>query len=175
MRVQDPTDEDLMEQVQAGNERAFTALFERHRAPLYGFVLRMTREEAAAEDCFQEAFLSVHRARQSWSRQAGTFRAWLFRIAANAARDHARRQVRRPLVLTDEDLPVPVRDHPEERLQLERALARLPEHLREAFLLGAMHGLDHVELAAALDISPDNARARVSRARAQLRQILEGA
>lgn len=170
--MQDPTDEDLMEQVQAGSDRAFTALFERHRAPLYGFVLRMTREEAAAEDCFQEAFLSVHRARHTWSRAAGSFRAWLFRIAANAARDHGRRQTRRPLVLTDEELPLPVRDFPVERLLLERALARLPEHLREAFLLGAMHGLDHVELAAALDISPDNARARLSRARVQLRQIL---
>jgi RNA polymerase sigma-70 factor (ECF subfamily) len=172
VRVQDPTDEELMEQVQAGNERAFTALFERHRAPLYGFVLRMTREEAAAEDCFQEAFLSVHRAKLTWSRAAGSFRSWLFRIATNAVRDHQRRLVRRPLLLLEEELPLPVRDFPEERLMLERALAQLAPHLREAFLLGAMHGLDHAELAEALDISPDNARARVSRARIQLRQIL---
>lgn len=172
--MSDPTDEELMEQVQAGSEHAFTALFLRHRAPLYGFVLRMTREEAAAEDCFQDAFLSVHRARSTWSRAAGSFRSWLFRIASNAVRDHQRRQLRRPLVLTGEDLPFPVRDWPEERLELERALAQLPPHLREAFLLGAMHGLDHVELAEALDISPDNARARLSRARLQLRQILGG-
>lgn len=173
--MSDPTDEELMEQVQAGNEGAFTALFERHRAPLYGFVLRMTREEAAAEDCFQEAFLSVHRARATWSRAAGSFRSWLFRIASNAVRDHQRRLMRRPLVLTAEELPLPIRDWPEERIELERALAQLPPHLREAFLLGAMHGLDHSELAEALDISPDNARARVSRARVQLRQILGGA
>ncbi len=163
-----------MEQVQAGNPGAFTALFERHRAPLYGFVLRMTREEASAEDCFQDTFLSVHRARQTWSRAAGTFRSWLFRIAANAVHDHQRRSSRRPLVLTEEELPLPVRDWPEERLMLERALAQLPPHLREAFLLGAMHGLDHSELAEALDISPDNARARLSRARTQLRQLLGG-
>lgn len=170
----DPTDEDLMEQVQAGNSRAFTALFERHRAPLYGFVLRMTREEAAAEDCFQDTFLSVHRARQTWSRAAGSFRSWLFRIAANAVHDHQRRLTRRPLLLTEEELPLPVRDFPEERLMLERALAQLPPHLREAFLLGAMHGLDHTELSEALDISPENARARLSRARTQLRQLLGG-
>lgn len=163
-----------MEQVQAGSGHAFNSLFERYRAPLYGFVLRMTREEASAEDCFQDAFLSVHRARSTWSRAVGSFRSWLFRIATNAVRDHQRRQLRRPLVLTGEDLPVPVRDWPEERLELERALAQLPPHLREAFLLGAMHGLDHLELAEALDISPDNARARLSRARLQLRQILGG-
>lgn len=172
--MSDPTDEELMLQVQAGNPGAFTALFERHRAPLYGFVLRMTREEAAAEDCFQDTFLSVHRARATWSRSAGTFRSWLFRIAANAVHDHQRRLARRPLVLTEEELPFPVRDWPEERIMLERALAQLPPHLREAFLLGAMHGLDHVELGEALDISPDNARARLSRARTQLRQILGG-
>lgn len=161
--------------VQAGDDRAFTALFERHRAPVYGFVLRMTRNEATAEDCFQEAFLSVHRARATWNSTHGSFRAWLFRIAANAVRDSQRREMRRPLVLTDEELPLPVRDWPEERRMLERALAALPEHLREAFLLGAMHGLDHHELAVALDITPDNARARLSRARTQLRELLSDA
>ena len=53
--------------------------------------------------------------------------------------------------------------------------SELPENLRDAFLLAAVNGLDHNEIATALDISADNARARVSRARVRLREILEAA
>ncbi len=57
-------------------------------------------------------------------------------------------------------------------VDLERAIAALPDTLRTAFVLGAVQGLDHREVGAALDITPANARARISRARAQLRQTL---
>jgi RNA polymerase sigma-70 factor (ECF subfamily) len=59
-------------------------------------------------------------------------------------------------------------------MDLEAAIGSLPENLREAFLLGAVEGFDHREVAAQLEISPDNARARISRARARLREILGG-
>ena len=168
----DPTDEALMELVQEGNADAFTALFARHRAPLYGYVLRMVRRREVADEVFQEAFLSVHRARATWSAAEGTFRSWLYRIATNAIRDRNRRQSRKPEVL-GQDWDIVTRDAPTDRIGLERALAALPENLRDAFLLGGVQGMDHNEIAAALDISPENARARVSRARARLRELLE--
>ena len=163
-----------MSQVQQGSAEAFTTLFDRHRAPLYGFILRMTRDPESAADAFQDTFLKVHRARSTWSGEDASFRSWLFRIATNAVRDRARQADRRRENLTAEDVVVPAHDHPDERLMLERALASLAEPLREAFLLGVVHGLDHNELVAALAITPDNARARVSRARARLRELLEG-
>ncbi len=163
-----------MNQVQQGSAEAFTTLFDRHRAPLYGFILRMTRDPESAADAFQDTFLKVHRARGTWSGEDASFRSWLFRIATNAVRDRARQTERRRETLTAEDVIVPSHDHPDERLMLERALAELAEPLREAFLLGVVHGLDHNELGVALAITPDNARARVSRARARLRELLEG-
>ena len=79
---------------------------------------------------------------------------------------------RRPEVFGE--LPEPGRStRPSEKIMLERALAQLPENLRDAFMLTAVLGMDHNEVAAALDISPDNARARVSRARTRLRELLE--
>lgn len=169
-----PSDEELMNQVQRGSAEAYTTLFDRHRAPLYGFILRMTRDPEAAADVFQDTFLKVHRARDTWSGEDASFRSWLFRIATNAVRDRARQNERRRETFTAEDIVVPSHEHPAERVMLERALAELAEPLREAFLLGVVHGLDHNELATTLAISPDNARARVSRARARLRELLEG-
>lgn len=161
-----------MDSVQQGSADAFATLFARHRAPLYGYLLRMTRRPEVADELFQDAFLSVHRARATWSSADGTFRSWLYRIATNALRDGNRRAARRPEVL-GEELEIAGRDAPAERLGLERALGELPDNLRDAFLLGAVQGFDHNEIAAALDITPDNARARVSRARTRLRELLE--
>lgn len=168
------SDEALMDRVQQGSADAFATLFARHRAPLYGYLLRMTQRAEVADEVFQDAFLSVHRARNTWSSGEGTFRSWLYRIANNALRDGRRRTARRPEVL-EEGVELVTRDTPAERIALERALLGLPENLRDAFLLASVNGFDHNEIAAALDISPENARARVSRARARLRELLEAA
>lgn len=171
--MKDPTsDEALMDRVQQGDAEAYTTLFARHRAPLYGFVLRMVRRPEVAEDVFQDTFLNVHRARATWTSHHGSFRSWLFRISRNAVRDRARQAARRPEVLDEIDTPA-FAGAPADRIALERALAALPEPLREAFLLGGLYGMDHNEIAAALEISPDNARARLSRARGRLRELLE--
>lgn len=166
------SDEVLMLAVQAGDPDAYTELFARYRAPIYGYALRLTRQPELAEDVFQDTFLNVHRARAAWSPSLGTFRAWLYRIATNAAHDRARRSQRRPEVLTD-DVVLTHLDPQNERIDLERAVAALPDTLREAFMLGVVEGLDHQEVAAALEISPDNARARITRARSRLRELLE--
>lgn len=171
--MNDPSsDEALMDYVQQGSVDAFATLFARHRAPLYGYLLRMTRRPEVADELFQEAFLSVHRARATWSSADGSFRSWLYRIATNALRDGQRRAARRPEHL-GEDVDLVTVDLPADRIALERALGGLPNNLRDAFLLASVHGFDHNEIAGALDISPDNARARVSRARARLRELLE--
>ena len=67
---------------------------------------------------------------------------------------------------------LPDHPRPDTRIHLEAAIAGLPETLRDAFLLGVVEGFDHREVADQLGISPDNARARISRARAWLRKRL---
>jgi RNA polymerase sigma-70 factor (ECF subfamily) len=161
-----------MDAVRDGSEAAYATLFERHRSALYGYALRMTRQPEAADDVFQEAFLRVHRARATWSSHEGSFRSWLFRIATNAVRDRGRQAARRPEVLGDTWEPWYHAEHAD-RIALERVIGELPENLREAFVLAAVMGMDHNEVATALDITPDNARARVSRARVRLRELLE--
>ena len=165
-------DEELMERVQDGDRAAYRELFERYRARVYGFLLRKTRDRAVADELFQETFLAIYRARNTWGR-GRNFRPWLFAIAANVSRDHARRERRRPEPADAEFLP-PVYPRSDARIHLEEAIAGLPDTLRDAFLLGVVEGFSHTEVAEMLDISPANARARISRARGWLRDRLGG-
>jgi RNA polymerase sigma factor (sigma-70 family) len=171
----DLSDEELMTLVQqaepARAAAAYQLLFERHQHRVYGFLVRRSGDAEVAADLFQDTFLSVHRARGTW--QAGRrFRPWLYSIAANAGRDAARRNQRTPVLAELTADSAVTHDRKSTRIDLGRALGELPDTLRDAFLLGAVEGMDHNEVAEALDISPANARARLSRARAWLRDRL---
>jgi len=169
-----PSDEQLMERVVSGDAAAYRALFERHGDRVYGYLSRLSGDAERGADLTQETFLRVWRSRSTWT-PGRPVRPWIFGIAANAARDAARARGRRP-----EEVELGPHHAPShspaagQGRDLERALAALPDPLREAFLLAVVEGLDHNELGHQLQISPDNARARVSRARAALRRALDG-
>lgn len=160
-----------MQRVQNDNRLAYRELFERHSARVYGFLMRRTRDQQLADDLFQETFLSVYRARGTW-KEGRKFRSWLFAIASNVSRDHARRARRQPET-TDADFVQPVYPRSDTRIHLEEAIAGMPDTLRDAFLLGVVEGFNHREVAEQLSISPANARARISRGRAWLRDYLQ--
>src|SRR5436190_12075880 len=160
-----------MVRVQEGDGAAYRMLFDRHHERVYGYLVRRVRSPELARDLFQETFLSVHRARHTWT-PGRAFRPWLYGIATNAVRDHFRRTARRPMEVAIERAPTVTHENPVGAMQLERAIGQLPDGLREAFLLGAVEGFDHNEVAEQLGINPDAARARISRARAQLRAVL---
>lgn len=163
-----------MERVQNGDAAAFRVLFDRYQGRVHSYLLRRTRDREQAAEVYQETFLKVYRARNSWNPER-PFRPWLFGIAANTARDRARRSARRPVEVELHDWQEQsTRPDHAERMALESAISALPDTLRDAFLLGAVEGFDHREVAAQLDITPANARARVSRARAWLRRYLGG-
>jgi RNA polymerase sigma-70 factor (ECF subfamily) len=94
-------------------------------------------------------------------------------VAINAARDRFRRSKREPEVVEVESIETSSALPPElPPTDLEKAINGLPGQLREAFVLGAVLGMDHNEVAGILEITPDNARARISRARVRLRELL---
>jgi RNA polymerase sigma factor (sigma-70 family) len=165
-----PSDEELMERVQNGDRPAYRELFDRHHGRVYGFLVRRSRDRQVADDLFQETFLAIFRARKTW--QPGRkFRPWMFAIASNVSRDHARRSRRQPET-TDTEFVHAVYPRFDTRIHLEEAIAGMPDTLRDAFLLGVVEGFDHREVADQLSISPANARARISRGRAWLRERL---
>ena len=162
-----------MLQVQQGDEPAYSELFARHQRAVFGYTKRFIRDEARAQEVFQDTWLKVHRARHTY-KEGARFKTWLFAIAANTTRDAYRSTQRR---IQTVDSPVEARvapSRPTDSADIYAAIDSLPDPLKEAFYLGAIQGFDHNEVAAALDISPGNARARISRARSHLREKLGG-
>ena len=143
-------------------------LFARYREPVYRFLRRLLRDGAAAEDLTQESFL---RAMNGAYQANGHERAWIFQIARNLARDHARASTRRPETLPFADAAGPSGDRTL-ALALDTALGGLEPDDREVFLLKEVAGLSYAEIAEACGLTPDAVRSRLHRTRLALRKQL---
>jgi RNA polymerase sigma-70 factor (ECF subfamily) len=147
-----------------------TTLFERHGRPLRAYLRALTGSVEQAEDLAQEVFLRVVRGADRYEARERE-RAWLFRIARNTLTDHRRRVAVRPQAA---ETPVEVASAPtqEVRLDVRRALARLPDGERDVLLMAEIGGLSYAEIAAALETSAPAVRSALYRARMSLRASL---
>src|SRR5215211_6366204 len=131
-------DPDLTRRWRSGDAAAFDALVRRWQQPVARFVARLLGPAGPVADVCQEVFLRVYLSRDRY-REEGCFSTWLYRIALNLARDHARRLARRPVVLPEEVPAVAGSDatweHREIQEGIDLALARLPDPLREVLVL----------------------------------------
>jgi RNA polymerase sigma-70 factor (ECF subfamily) len=171
------SDEALMERFCDGDSRALEALFERHSRGVHGFLTRMVRDGALADDLLQTTFLSVVRSADRYERGAKVL-PWLLTIAGNAARDtlrHKRQQVEMLVEVPPSREPSMTPEHsdPAARKLIEAAFAEMPEQQREAVLMHKLHGLSFDEIARALGISETAARIRAHRGYEKLRHLLE--
>lgn len=159
------------------DELALTTLYEAHRAELFAFLLRMTRDREAAEDLLQETFVRLIRQTRG-GRPPQDVRPWLYRVAANAAISRSRHgAVWSRLLPRLVDRREPVRPE-SELLRVERdaelhtALAELAPDGRAALLLAAQ-GFDGHEIAASIGRTEGATRTLLCRSRVRLRLILE--
>ena len=167
-----------------GDGGAFDELFKRYGTRLFNFLLRACGDRAMAEDLFQATFLRLHQARKGYV--AGTFKAFLFTIAANLLRDEwSRAEHKRRTIMNEETIeaipagnriadsdPESLSEAHETTKLVEAAIAQLPQGLREALLLSRYQGLSGREIASALGISEGAVKVRLCRALAQLRAAL---
>jgi RNA polymerase sigma factor (sigma-70 family) len=168
------TDEALMQQFCAGDEKAFDELFCRHAVGLRRYLRRVTGSALVADDLVQTTFLSVVRARGRF-RPDARFRPWLYAIATNATRDLFRRtkheRVTRKGSLPDEGVEPEMKDPGLERA-VRDALARLPEGQREAIMLHRFEGFSFAEIAVVAGLSESAAKVRAHRGYEALRVLL---
>ena len=140
----------------------------------------MCGTRADAEDLLQEIFLLAYRKLPEF-RGDSTVGTWLYRLAMNRCLDHLKsRQTRTSGVTTALDdgvMPGPaqVPDGGIRRLDLERAIARLPEGARAAFVLHDVEGFQHHEVATILGITEGTSKSQVHKARLKLRALLTAA
>jgi RNA polymerase sigma-70 factor (ECF subfamily) len=167
------TDEQLMERFVQGDEKGISELFARHARPLHGFVRRMVGD--AADDVVQTTFVSISRSRGRYQRGA-PFRPWLYAVAANAARDHLRRN-RYEEHVSPAAVPEPVAEaeplaDPGLSRVVEAALAQLPANQREAVVLHRFEGFSFRQIADLLGVSETAVKVRAHRGYERLRVLL---
>jgi RNA polymerase sigma-70 factor (ECF subfamily) len=170
-------DADLVQRWRRGDVAAFEDLVRRWQQPVARVVARLVGRSGGVQDLCQEVFLRVFLARDRY-REAGTFGAWVYRIAVNAVRDAARRQRHRPEPLADREPaaqqpgPAFVCEQREMADLLARAVAELPPPLREVLVLRHYEGLGFEEIGRVLDTPATTLKSRFAVALDRLRDRL---
>jgi RNA polymerase sigma-70 factor, ECF subfamily len=164
----------LVERCRRGELGAFEELYRAQAGRLYSLAWRMVGNPVDAEDLLQEIFLSAHRKLDSFRGDAA-IGTWLYRLAMNQILDHLRSRAARAGQVTDgiED-PSAIEDAMAAiaRVDLERAIAQLPEGCRAAFVLHDIEGLEHREVADVLGVAEGTSKSQVHKARLRLRALL---
>ena len=157
-----------------GDERAFRELYRRHTPALYQLVLRMLGGATAdAEDVVQETWIRAVR-QLSKFRWESSLKTWITAIGLNLGRETLRRRARVKAEEFDEHLGLsvpPVRDG--ERIDLERAIARLPNGYRTVLVLHDVEGYTHEEISRQLQIAVGTSKSQLFDARRAVRSLLQ--
>ncbi|MGD8854809.1 MAG: sigma-70 family RNA polymerase sigma factor [Chloroflexota bacterium] len=178
----------LIKQAQAGDVSAYNTLVLHYQDVVYNVAYRIMGEPGAADDASQEAFISAYKALHRF--RGGSFKSWLMRIVTNACYDELRRRKRRPQSSLDqivedyESSPLLVSQStpgPEENRQwtevveaITHCLDQLPDEQRVATVLRDVEGYDYGEIAEIMASTLGTVKSRLSRARAKLRDCLQG-
>jgi RNA polymerase sigma-70 factor, ECF subfamily len=184
-------DVDLHILCRARDERAVRELTRRFNQRLFRVAWAILKNPSDAEEVVQDVYVKAFTAQNDFQGQSA-YATWLTRIAINEALERRRYAARRAHLLSSQgiaemadfrarvsDAPIS-NDSPEQTAaraqfarRLERAIAKLPDAFRVAFVMREMEGLSVEETAALLDIPPQTVKTRLLRARRRLQEILE--
>lgn len=174
--LREADDTDLVTRAAAGNREALEVLLDRHADRVHSICRRIVLDPEDALDATQEALLSVARGVARFDGRSA-FTTWLHRIATNAALDELRRRRRRvPTTAPRDDLPdssaSPVEQRVAAKLDVDAALARVPDDFRVAVVLRDLCDLDYPEIAEVLEVPVGTVKSRIARGRQALHELL---
>ena len=171
-------DATLARRLKQGDMDAYEELYRLHARRLYNLAWRMLGNASDAEDALQEVFLQVFRKIDGY-RGDSALGTWIYRLAMNlcvdrtrsrAAHDDQKTETLDPVRMAEPGVQVP--EMSVSRLDLERAIAVLPEGYRAAFLLHDVEGFEHREVATILGIAEGTSKSQVHKARLRIRHFL---
>ena len=178
------TDQQLVQRAQRGDLRAFDLLVLKYQARIAALVSRYVSDAGEVEDVTQEAFIKAYRALGKF-RGDSAFYTWLYRIAANAAKNHLVAKGRRPGadatiedaegfdeggLLSESASPEALAMGGELAEVVESALNALPDELKAALMLREFDGLSYDDIADVLGCPVGTVRSRIFRAREAIDQ-----
>ena len=175
-RSSEPADAQVVVRVLSGDHDAYAFLMHRHQDAIYRHARGMGLDHDTSLDLVQDAFVKAFD-RLEDCRDGANYRSWLFRICRNLCLDELRNVRRLSIPMSAMDDPDGIEDPrpagPDDlTLTLRAALERLPQALREAFLLKHDAGYTYEEIAELTEASPSAVKMRVHRARETLRTFL---
>ena len=172
-------DREIVARVIAGDRDVFRLLVRRYQDMLFRHAVRMTSDRDVAADLVQAAFVKAY-TNIARCRDPDRFGAWVYRILANACKDHLKSKRRKDVSIEDQTQladstvnPAADLERTQLRKMLNRAVAQLPDSLREAFVLKHVEGRSYEEMAETLGTSVPALKMRVHRARETLKEHLE--
>lgn len=166
---------ELVRRSQAGDPAAYEELYRTHVGQIHALCLRLGGPDRATE-LTQDVFVRVWTRIRSYRGDAA-FTTWLYRVAFNVIRDSQRSESRRRSRLDDraevDGWPAASSSvEPEARIDLERAIASLPDRARNALVLHDIHGFRCREVAEITGTAPGTIQAHLHRARRLLKERL---
>jgi RNA polymerase sigma factor (sigma-70 family) len=177
------TDEQIVTRVLNGERDIYEVILRRHNLKLYRVARGILKDEAEIEDVMQEAYMKAYEKLYQFKGKS-SFSTWLTRILINAAfaRFNEQKRVRMLEIdkVIEESLPIPA-DLPAEptpemranlRSALESAIGSLPSSYRSVFMLRELTGMTVADTAYCLNISEENVKVRLHRAKEMLKKIL---
>lgn len=181
--MQPVPDSTLIERMMAGDEGALSAIYDRYSAMLFGMLVRILRDEQAAEEVLQDIFMQLWRNAAQFDAQRGALSSWLLVIGRNRAISRLRGKASRE-VLEEEDgdyanVFVSAQNLEDEasRAQLRNnitaALGSLPAEQRQAVELAYFEGMTQSEIASRTGAPLGTVKTRVRTAMQSLKQILQ--
>ncbi|MEE8308724.1 MAG: RNA polymerase sigma factor [Gammaproteobacteria bacterium] len=173
-------DNELMARYRDRDLSAFNALYQRHRSRLYRFLLGQLGNPQVSEDCFQEVWGRIIRARSRYESRA-QFSTYLFTVAHNIVIDHYRWRHRQPIqepgdweqMSAEQKGPDAHFESQQKGAALKAALAELPADQREVFLLHEQAGLTLNEIAGVMGTGRETIKSRLRYAVRKLRRALD--
>ena len=170
----------VIHRAQQGDAQAFAELVKAYQGPVYRLALGMGLSPHDAEEVAQETFVAAWRGLPAF-RGDSKFFTWIYQLTHHAAIDFLRREKRhgntvelaeRPEISGEENRPEEIVEQQGDREAVAAAMQELTPEYREILLLRYMQELDYDEIAAVLAVPAGTVKSRLSRAKAQLKEIL---
>jgi RNA polymerase sigma-70 factor, ECF subfamily len=172
-------DADAIARAKTGDVEAFERLYRTHVGRVHALVRRLAGNdrrngpEELVQDVFVRAFEKLHTFRGE-----SAFSTWLYRLAVNVVIETKRSEIRREARLSSEDALAELPERSGQRapataVDLERAIAALPDGARTVLVLFDIEGYTHDEIALLLEVTPGTSKSQLHRARRLMREALE--
>jgi RNA polymerase sigma-70 factor (ECF subfamily) len=167
-------DEQIMQEVRAGNVGKLETLFDRHHRALFRYFVRLTSDRALSEDLVQDVFFRILKYRHTYQPET-SFRAWMYQVGRNVWLDQAGRR-RGEVALPENAVEIGSAETPADRkvlakqetVLLRRALAAMPPEKREVLVMSRYQELKYEEIASVLKCEVGTVKVRVYRALREL-------